>query len=98
MLGASPGRAWWEIDVRLLRRPLLVGAGFAAAISMGEFGATTFLGRSGQETLPVAIARLLGRAGDLPRAQASVLAVLLAVVTLAVLLAVDSLDAPDRAA
>ena len=98
MLGASPGRAWWEIDVRLLRRPLLVGAGFAAAISMGEFGATTFLGRSGQETLPVAIARLLGRAGDLPRAQASVLAVLLAVVTLAVLLAVDSLDAPNRAA
>ena len=92
MLGASPLRAWWEIDVRLLRRPLLVGAGFAAAISLGEFGATTFLSRTGDETLPLAIARLLGRAGDLPRAQASALALLLATVTLVVLLAVDAFD------
>jgi thiamine transport system permease protein len=92
VLGASPVRAWWEIDARLLRRPLVVGAGFAAAISLGEFGATTLLSRTGDETLPLTIARLLGRAGDLPRAQASVLALLLAVVTLAVLVAVDAFD------
>ncbi len=94
MLGASPLRAWWEIDVRLLRRPLLVGACFAAAVSLGEFGATTFLSRSGEETLPIVIARLLGRAGDVPRAQASALALLLAVVTAAVLVGVELLDRP----
>jgi thiamine transport system permease protein len=77
-LGASPARAWWEIDVGLLRRPLAVGAAFAAAISLGEFGATTLLSRTGQETLPTAIVRLLGRAGDIPRAEASALAVVLA--------------------
>lgn len=93
VLGASPLRAWWEIDVRPLRRPLTIAAGFAAAISLGEFGATTFLTRSGHETLPVAIARLLGRAGDLPRAQGSALALVLAVVTIVVLVAVDAIDA-----
>lgn len=98
-LGAAPVRAWWEIDVRLLRRPLVVGACFATAVSLGEFGATTFLSRTGHETLPIAIDRLLGRAGDLPRAQASALALVLALVTTAVLVAVELLDRPggDRA-
>ena len=50
-LGASPVRAWWQVDARALRRPLLAGAGFSAAISLGEFGATTFLSRTGTETL-----------------------------------------------
>lgn len=93
-LGASPLRAWWEIDVRLLRRPLVVGACFAAAVSLGEFGATTFLSRTGEETLPIVIARLLGRAGDIPRAQASALALVLALVTTVVLVAVELLDRP----
>jgi thiamine transport system permease protein len=76
-LGATPIRAWWNVDARALRRPLLAGAGFSAAISLGEFGATTILTRSGNETLPIAIGRLLGRAGALPRAQAFVLATIL---------------------
>jgi thiamine transport system permease protein len=97
-LGASPLRAWWSIDVTMLRRPLVVSAGFAAAISLGEFGATTFLTRSGHETLPIAIARLLGRAGAVPRASASALAVVLTVLTAIVLVAVELVDreGPDR--
>jgi thiamine transport system permease protein len=95
-LGASPVRAWWSIDVAMLRRPLVTSAGFAAAISLGEFGATTFLTRSGNETLPIVIARLLGRAGAIPRAQASALAVVLAALTLVVLVAVELAD-PDPA-
>jgi thiamine transport system permease protein len=84
-LGASPIRSWWSIDVVTLRRPLVVAAGFAAAISLGEFGATTFLTRSGRETMPIAINRLLGRAGGVPRAQAFVLATILAAATAAVI-------------
>ncbi|MFZ4811522.1 MAG: ABC transporter permease [Ilumatobacteraceae bacterium] len=91
-LGAPELRAWREIDVRLIRRPLVTAAGLAAAISLGEFGATTFLTRTGQETLPIAIARLLGRAGDVPRAQASALAVILATVTVVILVAVDAVS------
>jgi thiamine transport system permease protein len=80
-LGAAPIRSWWHVDARALRRPLLASAGFSAAISLGEFGATTILTRSGSETLPIAIGRLLGRAGALPRAQAFALASILLVLT-----------------
>jgi thiamine transport system permease protein len=80
-LGATPIRTWWQVDARALRRPLLAGAGFSAAISLGEFGATTILTRSGNETLPIAIGRLLGRAGGLPRAQAFAMATILLVLS-----------------
>jgi thiamine transport system permease protein len=89
-LGATPIRAWWHVDARALRRPLLAGAGFSAAISLGEFGATTILTRSGSETLPIAIGRLLGRAGALPRAQAFALATILLVVSTVIVMASGS--------
>lgn len=80
-LGASPLRAWLAIDVRRILRPLAAAAGLAAAISLGEFGATTFLTRAGSETMPIAISRLLGRAGEIPRAQGFALATILLVTT-----------------
>ncbi len=95
-LGASPTRAWWEVDVRALRLPLLAGFGFAAAISLGEFGATTFLTRTGRETLPLAISRLLGRAGAIPRAQGFALACVLFAVTATVIALVDTSTRDDR--
>jgi len=94
-LGASPLRAWWEVEVRRLARPALTGAGFAAAISLGEFGATTFLTRAGRETLPIAVARLLGRAGAVPRAQAAALATLLLALTVVVVALVDRQESAD---
>jgi len=87
-LGASPTRAWLAIDVRRIVRPLAAASGLAAAISLGEFGATTILTRAGTETMPVAIARLLGRAGALPRAQGFALATVLLVVTAVVIVLV----------
>ena len=63
VLGASPLRAWREVDLPLVRRALLVAAGFAFAVSLGEFGATVFIARPDNPTLPVAVARLLGRPG-----------------------------------
>ena len=44
-LGASPWRTWRTVDGRALGRALAVGAGLAAAVSLGEFGATAFLAR-----------------------------------------------------
>ncbi|MGB8862064.1 MAG: ABC transporter permease subunit [Ilumatobacteraceae bacterium] len=86
-LGASPLRAWLAIDVRRLPRSLAASAGLSAAISLGEFGATTFLTRAGRETLPIAVARLLGRAGEIPRAQGFALATILLVATALVIMA-----------
>jgi thiamine transport system permease protein len=97
-LGASPVRAWREVVVAHLWRPLAAGAGLAAAVSLGEFGATSFLARSGEETLPIAIERLLGRTGAVFQAQAFALAAILAAATVAIVLAVDALPLGVRGA
>ena len=94
-LGASPLRAWWTVEARRLARPLAAGAGFAAAISLGEFGATTFLTRAGSESMPIAIDRLLGRAGEVPRAQGFALATVLMLVTAAVVVVADRSERVD---
>jgi thiamine transport system permease protein len=89
-LGAPPVRAWATTTLPLLRRPLAAGAGLAAAISLGEFGATSFLSRSGSETLPIAIERLLGRTGRLFQAQAFALSTILAAATITIVMLLDA--------
>lgn len=89
ILGASPARVWREVDLPLVRRAVLVASGFAFAISLGEFGATTVIARADTPTVPVAIDRLLGRPGSLNVGQAFALSVVLMVLTAAAVLVVD---------
>ncbi len=89
LLGASPGRVRREIDLPIVSRGLAVAAGFAFAISLGEFGATVFLARPDRPTLPVAIFRFLGRPGEVNIAQAYALAVVLMAVTVVSVLLVE---------
>lgn len=91
VLGAGPGRTWREVDLPLVLGALLVAAGFAFTISLGEFGATTVIARADAPTVPVAIDRLLGRPGVLNAAQAFALSTVLMVCTAAVVLLVDRL-------
>ncbi|CAK7280626.1 Thiamine transport system permease protein [Streptomyces misionensis JCM 4497] len=91
VLGASPWQVWREIDLPLVRRALLVAAGFAFAVSLGEFGATVFIARPDNPTLPVAVARLLSRPGDLNYGQAMALSTILMVVCAAALLILERL-------
>jgi len=90
-LGASPGRAWREVDLPLVSRAFGVAAGFAFAIALGEFGATVFVARAEQPTLPVAIFRFLGRPGETSQGTAAALAVVLAGVTVCAALAAERL-------
>ncbi|MET7287626.1 iron ABC transporter permease [Streptomyces sp. NPDC005573] len=91
VLGASPWRVWREVDLPMVRRALLVAAGFAFAVSLGEFGATVFIARPDDPTLPVAVARLLSRPGDLNYGQAMALSTILMVVCAAALLVLERL-------
>jgi thiamine transport system permease protein len=91
VLGASPGRVRREIDLPIVGRAVTVAAGFAFAISLGEFGATVFLARPDSPTLPVAIFRFLNRPGELNAAQAYALAVVLMGVTALAILVVGHL-------
>jgi thiamine transport system permease protein len=91
VLGASPSRAWREIDAPILARGALVGAGFAFAVSLGEFGATLFIARPDTVTIPVAIYRLLGQPGAANFATAMALATLLMVLTASSVLLIERL-------
>ncbi len=89
LLGASPGRVWREIDLPIVARALLVAAGFAFAISLGEFGATIFIARPDYPTLPVVIFRLLGQPGALNFGAAMAASVILMAVTAVAILAIE---------
>jgi thiamine transport system permease protein len=91
VLGASPGRTWREVDLPIAARAFAVGAGFAAAISIGEFGATAFLARPATATVPYLIFRYLGRPGSASFTAAMAMAVLLMLLTAGLILAVDRL-------
>lgn len=96
-LGASGRVVRREVDFPVARRALLAGAGFAFAISLGEFGATSFVGRQPRfQTLPLAIERLLGQPGDQLQGQAMALAVILMLTTATVVLIVDRLNPNGR--
>ena len=88
LLGASPRQVSRHIDFPIALRALGVGAAFAFAISIGEFGATSFLPRNPDRlTAPLVLFRLLGAPGETLRGQAMALAVVLMTITaLAVIL------------
>ena len=92
-LGADRWHTWLTIDLRLISRAAFVGGAFAFAISMGEFGATTFIARPATPTIPIAIFRYLGRPGAAPFGAALALSVVLMAVTAAVIIAIDSIGA-----
>lgn len=94
-LGASPWRVLVTVDLPVLWKPLLAAAGFALAVSLGEFGATSFLVREDRPTLPVAIYRLLGHPGTTNYGTALAASVLLAGTTVVVMLAVERLRVPS---
>jgi thiamine transport system permease protein len=89
VLGASPARVWREVELPLVARAVGIAAGFAFAVSLGEFGATVFIARPDSPTLPVAVARLLGRAGEMNYGQAMALSTILMVVCAAGLLLLE---------
>jgi thiamine transport system permease protein len=88
-LGARPTRAFLTAYGPVLRVVMLASAGLAGAVSLGEFGAASFLTRAGAPTVPVQIVRLLSRPGEQSFGVAAALAVVLVVVTLAVVLLID---------
>ena len=65
--------------------------GFALAVSLGEFGATSFLAREDRPTLPVVIYRLVSHPGAANFGMAMAASVVLAGATTLVMLAVQRL-------
>jgi thiamine transport system permease protein len=94
VLGASPARAFWHVELPIVSRALLVGAVFAFSVSLGEFGATAFVARPQTPTMPVAIYQFLGRVGTMNYGQAMAMSTLLMLVTTASFLVLDKVRKP----
>ena len=90
-LGAPPWRVLVTIDLAMLTRAAGLALGFAFATSLGEFGATAFLVRPGEQTLPVVIAQLIGQQGADNYGMALAAAVVLGGLTAAVMLLAERL-------
>ncbi len=94
VLGASPWQVWREVDLPIVGRAALVSAIFSFTISLGEFGATSFLARPEYPTLPVAIYRFLSQPGALNYGQALAMATLLMLVCALSILALEQIRLP----
>ena len=91
VLGAPPWRVLRDVDLSLITRPVLAASGFAFAVALGEFGATSFLSRPDRPTLPVVIYRLVGLPGGDNFGMAIAASVVLAAITVAVIALVERL-------
>ena len=98
MLGAGPLRVLLTVDAPLALRALAQAAGFAVAISLGEFGAASFLATGADITLPVLISRLLGRPGGNNYEMALAASVVLGALTACVMGAADTAGDARRGA
>ena len=93
VLGASPGRVIALVDWPIAARSLGLALGLAFAVSLGEFGATSFLARPERPTLPVVIFRLIGRPGQENFGMALAASVILALMTATVMALAERLRA-----
>lgn len=96
VLGASPLRVWREIDLPLLAPAILVSTIFALTISLGEFGASTFLTRPEYPTLPVAIFRYISQPGALNYGQALAMSTILMLVCAAGILLIERIGTSGK--
>jgi thiamine transport system permease protein len=96
VLGAGPLRSWWEVDMPILRRALLVSAAFAFTISLGEFGATLLINRPDRPTMPMVIYRALGQPGLLNYGQALAMSTILMAVCMVALLLIERFRLPGE--
>jgi thiamine transport system permease protein len=85
VLGASPLRAFISVEIPILKSALWRATGLSLAVSLGEFGATSFLSRSGTTTMPIAIGQLMGTVGQAPQQAAFALSATFILVTIGVM-------------
>jgi thiamine transport system permease protein len=95
VLGATNWQVWRTIDFKIVRRAIIVAAAISAAVSLGEFGASSFLVRRNSETLPVTISRLLSRPGNILQSQGYALASLLIIFSIIVIFVIDKFSTTE---
>ncbi|MCP3990599.1 MAG: iron ABC transporter permease [Actinomycetia bacterium] len=89
-LGATRLAVRRTIEWPLVRAAVVTGGGFAAAVSIGEFGATSFLARGDASfTAPLAVFRLVSQPGAVLRGQALALSVVVGLLVGVIAVAIE---------
>ena len=96
VLGASSYKVWREVDLPLLMPAILISMIFALTISLGEFGASSFLARPEYPTLPVAIFRYISQPGALNYGQALAMSTLLMMVCASGIFLIERIGLPEK--
>ena len=89
VMGASPVRAFLHVELPILTPALVVGATFAFAVSMGEFGASLLLVRPESTTMPIAIYRIISQPGAVNLGRALAMSTVLMLVVALVFAAIE---------
>ena len=62
--GATSWQTWRFIESKMIRGVLVTALSFSAIVSLGEFGASSFLANGSQATIPILLYRLISRPGE----------------------------------
>jgi thiamine transport system permease protein len=84
--GASSWQIWRFVESGMIKGVLLTAAGYAAIISVGEFGASSFLAYGSEGTIPTLLFRLIARPGEQNYGMAMAVSAILIVFVLSVML------------
>jgi thiamine transport system permease protein len=84
--GASSWQIWRYVESGMIKGVLLTAAGYAAIISVGEFGASSFLAYGSEGTIPTLLFRLIARPGEQNYGMAMAVSAILIVFVLLVML------------
>lgn len=91
-LGTRPFGVFRFIELPIIWRALMTSAVYAFTISLGEFGATSFLSRPDLPTMPIAIYRYLNLPGSGNYGQALAMAVIILAVCIISMAVLDKLQ------
>jgi thiamine transport system permease protein len=87
--GASSWQIWGFVESGMIKGVLLTAAGYAAIISVGEFGASSFLAYGSEGTIPTLLFRLIARPGEQNYGMAMAVSAILIVFVLLVMLSLS---------
>ncbi len=96
VMGAKPWKVIREIDLPILLRAVIVSLTFSFTISLGEFGASSFLANARTPTIPVTIFRYISQPGALNYGQALAMSTLLLLTSAAGSLLIEKIRLPGE--
>ncbi len=96
VMGAKTLQVLREIDLPILLRAVIVSLVFSFTISLGEFGASSFLANARTPTIPVTIFRYISQPGALNYGQALAMSTLLLITSAAGSLLIEKIRLPGE--